>query len=176
MPWRHIGEWRYSFTILDLSISWRWVVSFTPLPLYLRGNRPRYPSDRGLSGTQSRSGRCGEENNLSLPGIEPGSSLYRLSYPDFTVVRSTWNFVVPFTTDVMLMSPCQATKSWRCTHCISKGNEAHHISSAVCLGRCDTLIGAAVGKSESARLKKCVLLGSCSLIRRFDFLLVDKWL
>jgi hypothetical protein len=27
------GEWRYSSTILDLGTRWRWVVSFTPLPL-----------------------------------------------------------------------------------------------------------------------------------------------
>jgi hypothetical protein len=31
-PWRHIGEWRYSSTILDLGTRWRWVVSLTPLP------------------------------------------------------------------------------------------------------------------------------------------------
>jgi hypothetical protein len=33
MPWRHIWEWRYSSTFLDLGIRLRWVVSFTPLPL-----------------------------------------------------------------------------------------------------------------------------------------------
>jgi hypothetical protein len=31
-----MGEWRYSSTILDLGTSWRWVVSFTPWPLYSR--------------------------------------------------------------------------------------------------------------------------------------------
>jgi hypothetical protein len=31
---------------LDLGTSWRWVVSFTPLPLYLREKNPRYPLDR----------------------------------------------------------------------------------------------------------------------------------
>jgi hypothetical protein len=30
-------EWRYSSTILNLYIRWRWVVSFTHRPLYLRG-------------------------------------------------------------------------------------------------------------------------------------------
>jgi hypothetical protein len=38
------------------------------------GNRPRYPFDKGLGGTQSRSGPYGEEKNLSLPGIEPRPS------------------------------------------------------------------------------------------------------
>jgi hypothetical protein len=31
---------------LDLGTSWRWVVSFTPRPLYPRGKNPRYPLDR----------------------------------------------------------------------------------------------------------------------------------
>jgi hypothetical protein len=56
-PWRHIGKWKYNSTILDLSTSWRWVVSFTPRPLYPRGNSPRYPLDRRLGKPQSRSGR-----------------------------------------------------------------------------------------------------------------------
>jgi hypothetical protein len=30
----------------DLGISWRWVVSFMPRPLYPRGKSPRYPLDR----------------------------------------------------------------------------------------------------------------------------------
>jgi hypothetical protein len=30
MPWRQVGKWRYSSTILDLGGRWRWVVSFTP--------------------------------------------------------------------------------------------------------------------------------------------------
>jgi hypothetical protein len=36
-----MGEWRYSATILDLGTRWRWVISFTPLPLYPRGISPR---------------------------------------------------------------------------------------------------------------------------------------
>jgi hypothetical protein len=34
IPWRRMGEWRYSSTILDLDTRWSWVVSFTPRPLY----------------------------------------------------------------------------------------------------------------------------------------------
>jgi hypothetical protein len=34
-----MGEWRYGSTILDLGTRWRWVVSFTPRPLYLPGER-----------------------------------------------------------------------------------------------------------------------------------------
>jgi hypothetical protein len=31
------GEWRYSSIILELGTRWRWMVNFTPLPLYPRG-------------------------------------------------------------------------------------------------------------------------------------------
>jgi hypothetical protein len=34
VPWRHMGEWRYSSTILDLGVRWRWMVSSTPRPLF----------------------------------------------------------------------------------------------------------------------------------------------
>jgi hypothetical protein len=50
--------------ILDLGSRWRWVVSFTPRPLYSQGKSPWYPLDRRLGGPQSRSGRGGEEKNL----------------------------------------------------------------------------------------------------------------
>jgi hypothetical protein len=44
----------------------RWVVSFTPRPLYPHGKSPWYPLDRRLGGPQSRSGRGGEEKIPSL--------------------------------------------------------------------------------------------------------------
>jgi hypothetical protein len=34
MPWRYVGEWRYSYTILDLDSRWRWMVTFIPCPLF----------------------------------------------------------------------------------------------------------------------------------------------
>jgi hypothetical protein len=40
-PWRRMGEWRYSCTILDLGTRSRWVDSFMPLPLYPREKTPR---------------------------------------------------------------------------------------------------------------------------------------
>jgi hypothetical protein len=87
MPWRRMGEWRYSSTFLDPGTRCKRVVIFRPVPLYPRGKGPRYPLDRRLGGAQRRSGRCGEEENLALPAIELGRpgrspSLYRLSYPD----------------------------------------------------------------------------------------------
>jgi hypothetical protein len=65
MPWRHIGEWRYSSTIPDLGTRWRWVVSVMPRPLYPWGKSPLYPLDRRLGGPQSWSGCYGEEKNLA---------------------------------------------------------------------------------------------------------------
>jgi hypothetical protein len=58
--------------ILDLGTRWRWVVRFTPRPLYPQRKRPGYPLDRRLGGPQSRSGCGGEEKNSQpLSGFEP---------------------------------------------------------------------------------------------------------
>jgi hypothetical protein len=66
------GSWGVAPRILDLGTRWRWVVSFTPWPLYLQRKSPWYPFDRRLAGPQSRSGRVGEEKNSQPPpGIEP---------------------------------------------------------------------------------------------------------
>jgi hypothetical protein len=79
-----IGEWRYSFSLLYLVTRWRCTVSFTPLPLYPRGKSLQYAFDKRLGGPQIRFGQRGDKN-LSLPGMDPGSSspsLYRLRYLD----------------------------------------------------------------------------------------------
>jgi hypothetical protein len=58
--------------INNLGTRWRWVVSFTPRPLYPQGKSPRYPLQRRLGGPQSRSGRGGEEKNSQPPTeLEP---------------------------------------------------------------------------------------------------------
>jgi hypothetical protein len=65
-------EWRYSSTFLDLGTRWRRVISFTHLPLpHPPPERALYPLERRLGWPQSRSGRCGEEKNLALLGMEP---------------------------------------------------------------------------------------------------------
>jgi hypothetical protein len=57
--------------IFDLCTRCRWVVSFTPRPLYPQGKSPCYPLDRRLSGSQSRSGCGGEKKNSQpLPGLK----------------------------------------------------------------------------------------------------------
>jgi hypothetical protein len=75
MPWRCMGEWMYrSTSFLDLGTGWRWVDSFTSLPLYPRGKSPRYPLVSRLGGPQNRSGRRGDtaqfpRNNTLSCGI-----------------------------------------------------------------------------------------------------------
>jgi hypothetical protein len=65
MPWRRIGEWRHRSTIHNLGTRCRWMVSFTPRPLYsLRRENPRYPLKRRLGGDIM------EKRNLPLQGIE----------------------------------------------------------------------------------------------------------
>jgi hypothetical protein len=66
-----LGSGGIALRILDLGTRWRWVVSFTPRPLYNQGKIPCYPLDRRLGGPQSRSGRGGEEKNSPLlPGLK----------------------------------------------------------------------------------------------------------
>jgi hypothetical protein len=84
--------------ILDLGTRWKWVVSFTPRPLYSQGKSPCYPLDRRLGGPQNRSGRGGEDkNSQGLPELEhPARSpeLYRWAIlaHSLDVVRE-WKFL-----------------------------------------------------------------------------------
>jgi hypothetical protein len=70
---------------LDLGTSWRWVVNFTPRPLYPRGKSLRYPLDRRFGGPQSRSGRFGEKKILdpteTRTPIPRSSSLQLVAVP-----------------------------------------------------------------------------------------------
>jgi hypothetical protein len=83
MPWRHMEEWRHSSTILDLDTSLQ-LVPRAPAAL---PPGERAPGDNWLGdwvGRSGQSGRCGEDKNVALPGIEPGPSspsLYWQSYP-----------------------------------------------------------------------------------------------
>jgi hypothetical protein len=67
MPWKRMREWRYSSTILDLSIRWNWVVNSVPVE-----RAPLYISDRRLCGSQSRSELVEKRKILTLSRIEPG--------------------------------------------------------------------------------------------------------
>jgi hypothetical protein len=61
--------------IFDLGARCRWLVSFTPRPLYPQGKSPWYPLDRRLGVLQNRSRRSGgEKNSQPPPEIEPRNS------------------------------------------------------------------------------------------------------
>jgi hypothetical protein len=78
------GKWSCGSTILDLGTKWRWVVSFTPRPLYSLGKSPRYPLDKRLGGPQNLCECCGEEKNcapagIRTPAVQPVASPTELS-------------------------------------------------------------------------------------------------
>jgi hypothetical protein len=85
----HEGIWGSGYIdphFLNLSTSWKWVVSF---PLYLLGKGLWYPLDRRLGGPQSQSGWHGEEKILDptrAQTLTPGHPACSLSlywrYPD----------------------------------------------------------------------------------------------
>jgi hypothetical protein len=55
---------------LDLDTSYRWMISFTPLPLYPRRKSTRYPLDRRLSEPKCKSGRHGEVKIFAPTGTQ----------------------------------------------------------------------------------------------------------
>jgi hypothetical protein len=86
---RRVGEWRYSSTILDLGTRWRYVVSFTPRPLYPREITPGTHWTEGWVGPRTGLNDVEGRKILPPPGLEfrplgrPAGiqSLYRLRYP-----------------------------------------------------------------------------------------------
>jgi hypothetical protein len=68
----HWGSWGIAPRILDLGTRRRWVVGFTPRPLYPKEKSPWFPLDSRLGGPQSRSRHGGEEKN-SQPHRESNS-------------------------------------------------------------------------------------------------------
>jgi hypothetical protein len=65
---RHEYVWRSGCIdprVLDLGISWRWVISFTPQAFYSRRNRLRYPLDRRFH--EPRTGLDDVERRKILP-------------------------------------------------------------------------------------------------------------
>jgi hypothetical protein len=57
---------------VELDNRCRCVVGFTQPPLNSRGNSTLHALDRRLSGAHNRFGRQRKENNLQVPGIDPG--------------------------------------------------------------------------------------------------------
>jgi hypothetical protein len=76
-------------------MSWRWMVSFTPRPLYPRGKSPRYPLYRRLGGFQSPSGRRGYENARMIFNFADCYWKQFWKYPrEFAVVQYFYYFLI----------------------------------------------------------------------------------
>jgi hypothetical protein len=110
-PLRRMGEWRCNSTIIDLSISRSWVVSFT---LLLLCPRRKCPMCMRLGGPHNRSGPYGGERNLTPTGNR--TAVVKLSLcltnwalchegvwgneyidPHFLDLGTIWMWVVSFT-------------------------------------------------------------------------------
>jgi hypothetical protein len=95
-----VGSGGVAPRILDRGARWRWVVTFTPRPLYPQGKSPWYPSDGRLGGPQSRSGRGGEEKNFQpLQRLEPRiiHSVVQRSNYEGRLVSSWTHLITSFT-------------------------------------------------------------------------------
>jgi hypothetical protein len=105
-----MGEWRYRSTICNLGTGWRWVVSFTPLSLYLRGEIVAGTHwIRRLGGPQSRSGCCWEDNSLPCRESNPSSSALQ------PVARRYTHWVIP------------APSKWKFPHTLITWGEAIYV-------------------------------------------------
>jgi hypothetical protein len=96
---------------IDLGTRWRWVVSYTPWPLYPQGKSPWYPFDRRLGGPQSRSGRSGEEKNYQPP---PESNPRTPIVQPVAQRYTDWTIILMFT---ILTISCDQYKSWSSSLC-----------------------------------------------------------
>jgi hypothetical protein len=104
---------------LDLGTSLRWVVSFTPRPLYSRGKSSWYPVDRGLGGLQNLCGRRGErkfyrDSNFDPSVVQPVAS----RYTDCTTALNIFKLSFKENSEWLRLYIPIATNSihWRCAH------------------------------------------------------------
>jgi hypothetical protein len=82
--WRSTGGLELQpHTCFDLGTRWRWVINFTPLPLYPQGKNPWYPLDRRLVGPRAipdtvmrKISSSHRESNHRTPIIQPVAQRY----------------------------------------------------------------------------------------------------
>jgi hypothetical protein len=85
MPWRHMGEWKYSSSILDCGTIWRCVISFMSGRLYRQAQSLRYPMDRTLGWAPEWI----RKNLLPLLGIKPCPSCHHIDWTIPAPIKST---------------------------------------------------------------------------------------
>jgi hypothetical protein len=112
--------------ILDLGTRCRWVVSFTPWPLYSHGNSPWYPLHRWLGGPQSQSGRGGEEKNSQpLLGLEH-TIIQSIAHCCTTELSQLIVSLIMCSKHLVLMARSLVPWNWiqwhRCTLCSAMAN------------------------------------------------------
>jgi hypothetical protein len=92
----HEREWRCSYTFLDLSTSWRWVVSFTPLPLYPWRKAPNTHSIGDLKKRGNCSHRWKGKVGPELIYASRHEDLYRSRYifPHILNLYIKWGLVL----------------------------------------------------------------------------------
>jgi hypothetical protein len=92
--------------ILDVT-RWRWVVSFTPWPLYPQGKSSWYPLDRRLGGPQCCSGHGGEEKNSQVL-INKTPEIISLT---FCIYLQFYTLYFPYRTHSLLTEKCQCSSN-----------------------------------------------------------------
>jgi hypothetical protein len=123
--------------ILNLSIRWKWVVSFVPWPLYPSGKSPWYILDSRLGGSQSWSG-CDTTASTWTPVIQPVVlSLYQLSCPKSIYENPQFNTEIHKST--MPLTDMYSYQNYICLTTLSV-HIPYHISSVKWFGRCNTWI------------------------------------
>jgi hypothetical protein len=89
-----MGEWRCSSSILNLSGRW-WIISFTPLPLYLPQNNVWYSLYRRLGGSQNLTPWPNKSCNIPQAAETGLKITFGILFPQFLVgaIRETLSIV-----------------------------------------------------------------------------------
>jgi hypothetical protein len=66
--WAFIACSRAKFTIINLGTTWKWIISFTPRPVYPREKSEWYPLKRKLRGLRNQSGHFAERKSVACTG------------------------------------------------------------------------------------------------------------
>jgi hypothetical protein len=112
-----MGEWRYSWNILDFGTRWKWVVSFTLLPCYPWGNRSRYPSDGSLGGLRGSLDPMEKREIWPLARIKPRSFI---PWPVFIPIELSrllgylrrWFRFLGYTCPMLCLIPPKHVTTW----------------------------------------------------------------
>jgi hypothetical protein len=86
--------------ILDLGTSWRWVVIFTPRPLYPRRKFPR---------RHNQSGRRGKEKILPLPGDPSVAKPVASRFTDYAILAPVVDIIIIINIIIIMFAPSSSS-------------------------------------------------------------------